>query len=100
MTKKADAAPAFTDATCRVCRARFQYPTPRTDWQQAAIVARFCTLFVDVCGRFECRARGLWTPTEWAGLARMASARVAAGVELSPLDLEALEKERLLPSTR
>ena len=42
------------------------------------------------CGRPGCRAITTWTPDEWAGRARMAEARRAAGLELNYWDHEAL----------
>lgn len=82
----------ITDSTCRVCKRAFSYPTPRTDAEIAAVSAKFPDLVVDVCGKLACRARALWTPSEWSGRARMADARRVAGVPLDDLDLEALER--------
>jgi hypothetical protein len=45
-----------------------------------------------ICGRIHCRARHYWTPDDWAGRARMARARQAAGIELDDFDHEALRR--------
>lgn len=39
-----------------------------------------------VCGATICQAKATWTDTEWAGQARMAEARQAAGRDLDDLD--------------
>lgn len=44
------------------------------------------------CGRVYCRAMAEYTDADWAGAARMARARKATGLALSPLDNEALRR--------
>jgi hypothetical protein len=61
-------------ATCGVCGKRFSYIDGEPDH----------------CGALGCRARRDWSDEDWAGLARMATARRAAGVPLNELDWLAL----------
>lgn len=44
------------------------------------------------CGSQICRARVEWTDERWAGAARMADSRRAAGLPLTVVDLEALDR--------
>jgi hypothetical protein len=46
----------------------------------------------EICGQLHCRARHLWGPRDWAGRARLARARAAAGLDLDDLDREALAR--------
>jgi hypothetical protein len=47
-----------------------------------------------ICGQLWCRAVTDWGPDDWAGRARMANARAAAGVSLDRLDDEALRRAK------
>lgn len=67
------------EGKCRVCRDTF---TTRTG--NVADVP-------NVCGRPTC-APHAWTPVQWAGRARMAEARQAAGLPLDDTDRTALKK--------
>jgi hypothetical protein len=44
------------------------------------------------CTAMRCRAHIEWTPERWDGAARMAAARRHAGITLTGLDLEALDR--------
>jgi hypothetical protein len=56
-----------TTAWCRRCSLRFRYPI--VQGRPAPVI----------CGRLFCHAVEHWTPEDWAGRARMAKARKAAG---------------------
>lgn len=60
------------EAICRGCSRRFRYQA-RQDRPPPTS-----------CGRLACRAQQEWGPDEWAGAARMARAREAAGTMLVP----------------
>jgi len=53
-----------------------------------------------ICGHLHCRARHDWRPDQWAGRARMATARHAAGVPLDDLDRQALHTTTTDPADR
>lgn len=72
-----------TTTACAVCGRSFSYRTRRTTRTPPAI-----------CGQIPCRARHTWGPEDWAGRARMASARVTARRPLDDLDHEALRRTR------
>lgn len=67
---------------CQVCQHLFIY-TPKADEPPRTL-----------CGFLACHARANWGPDDWAGRARMATARKAAGVPLDALDDEALSRMR------
>lgn len=72
------------DFTCKQCRTPFLGhldEEPRT------------------CGLLACRAADTWGVDDWAGQARLASARVAAGIDLNDLDRTALARTQPLPLT-
>lgn len=64
-------------AICQVCRRPFVH-APKTS--------------PDTCGSIRCRAMTTWGPDEWAGQARMARARQAAGIPLTDLDRASLTR--------
>lgn len=64
-------------ATCGVCGTSFGFRTPEPP---------------ATCWRTPCEARSGWTPGQWEGRARMAQARLAAGVPLDGLDYDALRR--------
>lgn len=68
----------YGTGTCRVCKTSFRYT-----------LLRGLPLS---CGTLFCRASTTWTRDEWAGRARMARARQAAGLALNALDALALQK--------
>jgi hypothetical protein len=47
-----------------------------------------------LCGGRPCHARTHWGPDDWAGRARMATARQAAGRDLDRIDHEALARAK------
>jgi ribosomal protein L37E len=63
---------------CRQCGREFRYRVKKKP------------VLPITCGYVACRARESWGPEDWAGRARMARARMAAGVALDELDREAL----------
>lgn len=70
---------------CAACGTAVTIPTPRPDtWRPC-------------CGHLHCRARTTWTHVHWEGRARMADARLAAGVGLTGLDSEALDHRERNP---
>jgi hypothetical protein len=72
-----------TDQTrCRICDRVFRYRAADNTPPPA------------ICGQVHCRARHEWGPEDWAGRARMATARATAGRPLDDLDHEALRRAR------
>jgi hypothetical protein len=76
--------------TCAVCGRWFTYRTGR----------KAASTPPAICGHIHCRARHTWGPEDWAGRARMAAARIAAGRPLDDLDHEALQRVHPTVSTR
>lgn len=76
--------PTIGDGRCQVCRGPFRYSITWTGDTPSPPPP--------ICGRLPCRARHGWGAAEWAGRARMAAARLRAGIELDGLDREALAR--------
>lgn len=73
-------------AVCEVCGWDFHY-RPKRPRKGAPLSPP-----PSICGQVACRARHDWEPDDWAGRARMATARALAGVALDELDREALAR--------
>lgn len=73
------------DVVCAECSTAFNFTYTPVDGKPPPIPP-------EICGHPRCRAMR-WTPEEWAGRARMAEARQAAGNPLDEIDRLALAKQ-------